>query len=228
MLIVGKNSVKEYLNSGSKVYQVYLMNNFNDKELLELLNNYKIKYFNKYELDKMTSSNHQGIIIEGEDYEYCDLDELIKDNSILVMLDHLSDPHNLGAIIRTGEAAHIDGIIIPKDRSVLVNDTVMKVSSGAANYVKIALVTNLANTIKKLKDNNFWIVGLDMNGTNYKEIDYKGKICIIVGSEGFGLSRLVKESCDFIASIPMNGKINSLNASVAAGIIIYEAISQRK
>ncbi|MBS7021390.1 MAG: 23S rRNA (guanosine(2251)-2'-O)-methyltransferase RlmB, partial [Firmicutes bacterium] len=163
------------------------------------------------------------------DYEYAQVDELLeKDNPLLVILDHIEDPHNLGAIVRTCEAAGVDGIIIPKNRSVEVTSTVMRTSVGALDYVKIARVTNLRDTMEYLKKKGFWIVGTDMNGTDYQEIDYRGKMALVIGSEGFGMARLVKEHCDFIASIPMNGKVNSLNASVAAGIIIYEAISKRK
>ena len=167
--------------------------------------------------------------MEVPDYEYYRLEDLISnDNALIVILNHLEDPHNLGAIIRTCEAASVDGIIIPKDRSVTVNATVMKVSAGALENVKIAKVTNLVNTIKKLKSMGFWIIGTDMEGTDYREIDYQGKIALVIGNEGKGISKLVKENCDFIASIPMYGKINSLNASVAAGIFIYEAINARR
>ena len=174
----------------------------------------------------MEDGNHQGIILEIDDYNYSPLDKLLK-KDIIVILDHLEDPHNFGAIIRTCEAAGITSIIIPKDRSVKVNSTVMKTSAGTTENVDIAIVTNLVNTIKTLKDNGFWIIGTDMNGTNYKEIDYKGKIAIIIGNEGKGLSRLVETNCDFIAKIPMFGKVNSLNASVASALIIYEAVMNR-
>ena len=151
------------------------------------------------------------------------------DSSVIVILDHLEDPHNLGAIIRTCEAAGVNGIVIPKDRSVDINSTVMKTSAGALENVKIAKVVNLTQTINKLKDNGFWIVGTDMeNSVDYREIDYSGKIGLVIGSEGFGMTKTVKDSCDFIARIPMYGKINSLNASVAAGIMIYEVIRSKK
>ena len=146
---------------------------------------------------------------------------------MLVILDHLEDPHNFGAIIRTCEAAGVDGIIIPKNRSVDVNSTVMRTSVGALDNVKIAQVTNLKNTINYLKSKGFWIVGTDMDGTNYQKIDYNGKMAIVTGSEGFGMSRIVKEACDFIATIPMRGSINSLNASVATALVVYEAVNQR-
>ena len=130
--------------------------------------------------------------------------------------------------MRTCEASGVSGIILPKNRSVMVNSTVMKTSAGALENVDIALVTNLKATIDKLKKNGFWIVGTDMDGTNYRQLDYSGKVALVIGSEGFGMSRIVKDSCDFVASIPMSGKVNSLNASVAAGIIIYEIVSQKK
>ncbi|MBQ9011768.1 MAG: 23S rRNA (guanosine(2251)-2'-O)-methyltransferase RlmB, partial [Bacilli bacterium] len=176
-----------------------------------------------YQLDEIENGNHQGIILEVDDYNYSSLDEIEKED-IIVMLDHLEDPHNFGAIIRTCEAAGIKSIIIPKDRSVKVNGTVSKTSVGTINNVNIAIVNNLVNTIKKLKEKGYWIIGTDMEGTDYKEIDYTGKIVLVVGNEGKGISKLVKENCDFMASIPMNGKVNSLNASVAAALIIYEAV----
>jgi len=183
---------------------------------------------NRLELDRLVDGNHQGIVVEIENYEYCDIDDLLKkENPLLVILDHLEDPHNFGAIIRTCEAAGVDGIIIPKNRSVDVNSTVMRTSVGALDNVKIAQVTNLKNTINYLKSKGFWIVGTDMDGTNYQKIDYNGKMAIVTGSEGFGMSRIVKEACDFIATIPMRGSINSLNASVATALVVYEAVNQR-
>lgn len=144
----------------------------------------------------------------------------------MVVLDHLEDPHNLGAIIRTCEAAGITGIIIPKDRSVEVNSTVMKTSAGAVENVKIAQVVNIANVLDELKENGFWVVGTKMESdTDYRDIDYTGKVALVIGNEGNGMSNLVSKKCDYIAKIPMYGKVNSLNASVAAGIMIYEMIS---
>ena len=157
--------------------------------------------------------------------------ELLSQNedSFLVLLDHLEDPHNLGAIIRTCEAAGVDGILLPKDRGVKVTPTVMKTGAGALENVKLCLVTNLARTIEQLQEKGYWIVGTDMdNSQDYRTIDYSGKIVLVIGNEGKGMSRIVREHCDFIASIPMKGKINSLNASVASGIMIYEVIRNRK
>lgn len=230
MYICGRNVAKEYLINNEIINNIYLQENFSDQEVLRLIEKkkYNVKIVKKYELDKMTKENHQGIILKVNDFKYSDLDSFTKkDNSLVVLLDHIEDPHNFGAIIRTCEAANVDGIIIPKNRSVDVNSTVIRTSVGATKYVPVAQVTNIKSTIDKLKKDGYWIVGTDMNGTNYSQIDYKGKTCIIIGNEGSGMARIVRENCDFIAEIPMKGKINSLNASVAAGIIIYEAVKQR-
>lgn len=226
MYIYGKNVALEHKNDKS-VLSVYISDNFKDTNIIDCFNNVPIKRVSKYKLDQMVNGNHQGIVLKVKDYEYASLEEIIKDDSLIVILDHLEDPHNFGAIIRTCEAASVDGIIIPKDRSVSVNGTVSKVSVGTTDKVKIVQVTNLVDTIKHLKKEGFWITGTDMVGTPYNEIDYKGKSAIIIGNEGKGMSRLVKESCDFIATIPMTGSVNSLNASVAAGIVIFEAVKVR-
>ncbi len=231
MYVYGKNVVNEILKDNTPIKKVFLSDNFSDKDILNKLRslNTNTKYCKPYELDKIVDANHQGIVLEVSDYQYFDIDDLlVNENPLIVILDHLEDPHNFGAIIRTCEAAGIDGIIIPKNRSVDVNSTVMKTSTGALNHVKICQVTNLKNTMDYLKKKGFWIVGTDMDGTDYTQVDYKGKMAIITGSEGFGMSRLVKDNCDFIASIPMYGEVNSLNASVATAIIIYEAIKQRR
>lgn len=233
MLVSGRNNVKEVLKNlkdFDSVNYAILQDNFNENDILSLLKskNIKIRTMKKYEMDRLVKLNHQGVVLDVRDYRYCDIESIIdgSGNKTIVILDHLEDPHNLGAIIRTCEAAGIDGIILPLNRSVSVNETVMKVSTGALYHVKIAQVTNLLNTIKMLKKRGYWIIGADMNGESYKEIKYPEKTCLIIGSEGFGMQRVVRESCDFIASIPMNGKVNSLNASVAAGILIYEAINR--
>jgi len=225
MYIYGKNVAMEALSQKGKVRKAFVYKKFNDKELLNEIRkqNIKISYLEKHELDKIEDGNHQGIILDVMDYEYASLDDVMEED-IIVMLDHLEDPHNFGAIIRTCEAAGIKSIIIPKDRSVRVNSTVTKVSVGTIENVNIAMVNNLVNTLKELKDKGYWVIGTDMEGTDYKKIDYSGKIVIVIGSEGKGLSRLVQENCDFIASIPMKGTVNSLNASVAAALIIYEAV----
>lgn len=228
MYIYGKNVAEEALLKGETIKQAFIYEKFNDKNLLNKISskNIKINYVTKYDLDRLQSGNHQGIILEVPDYDYASLDEVLEEE-IIVMLDHLEDPHNLGAIIRTCEAAGIKSLIIPKDRSVRVNATVIKVSVGAIENVKIAMVNNLVNTLKELKDKGYWVIGTDMEGTDFKKIDYSGKIVIVIGSEGKGLSRLTEENCDFIASIPMRGEVNSLNASVAAALVIYEAVRNR-
>lgn len=231
MFVYGKNVVIETLKNNKPIKKAIIYKNFQDKNIISALQkkNIPIKFVEKFELDKLANGNHQGIMISIPDYEYVSLDELLeKENPLLVILDHLEDPHNLGAIVRTCEAAGVDGIIIPKNRSVEVTSTVMRTSVGALDYVKIARVTNLTETMNYLKKQGFWIVGTDMDGEDYQKIDYRGKTVLVIGNEGSGMSRLVKENCDFIASIPMNGHVNSLNASVAAGIVIYEAISKRK
>ena len=231
MYIYGKNVVEEAILKKEKITKAIIYEKFNDKNLISALQklNIPIRYAPKMELDKLVNGMHQGIIVSVPDYEYASIDDFIhEDNALVVILDHLEDPHNLGAIIRTCEAAGVSGIIIPKDRSVLVNATVIKVSTGATNNMKIARVTNIVKTIEEMKKDGFWIVGSDMNGTSYDEIDYRGKTAIVIGNEGSGMSRLVRESCDFIASIPMIGTTNSLNASVATGILIYEALRKRK
>lgn len=217
MYVYGKNVAKDI---NSKIEKVYVANNFKEKEILKNIKA-PIVYVDKNKLDKMVDGVHQGIVLKIADYDYKDINELNSD--VVVMLDHLEDPHNFGAIIRTCEAAGVKDIIIPKDRSVKVNSTVMKTSAGCLDRVNIYEVTNLVQTINYLKKNNYWIIGTDIKGTDYKDIDYKGKIVIIIGNEGNGMSRLVKEACDFIATIPMKGEVNSLNASVAAGIIIFES-----
>ena len=227
MYIYGKNSVMESLKKKEEIKKVFLSSHFHEPEIQKLLNNQIVHIVDKNKLDQMVKGNHQGIIAEVKDYEYASLEELLEENAFLVILDHLEDPHNFGAIIRTCEAAGVNGIIIPKDRSVDVTSTVVRVSVGAISNVKIAQVTNLVNTMKYLKEKGFWIVGTDMNGTPYSKIDYKGNLALVIGNEGKGMSSLVEKNCDFIASIPMNGTINSLNASVAAGIIIFEAVKNR-
>ena len=232
MYIYGKNVVKEALLNNKKINKAYICKDFSDKNIISDLQkrNICIDYVTKFELDKLENGNHQGIILSVPEFEYSSLDQLlVSDKPFLVILDHLEDPHNFGAIIRTCEAAGIKSIIIPKDRQVQVNATVMKVSVGTLDNVNVIQVTNLSTTIDKLKDNGYWIVGTALeNSVDYRDIDYNGKIALIVGNEGSGISNLVMKKCDFIAKIPMYGTTNSLNASVAAGIMIYEMIRNRK
>jgi len=231
MYIYGKNVAYEALSKKEKIKKAYVAEGASISELMVMISGSHIPYkvIDRRRMDKMVDGLHQGIILEVEDYKYASLDEVLnKENPLVVILDHIEDPHNFGAIIRTCEAAGVDAIIIPKDRCAQVNGTVIKTSAGAISNMKIVQVTNLVNMMKELKKDGFWIVGTDMSGTPYTEIDYKGKTAIIIGNEGDGMSRLVRENCDFIATIPMIGEINSLNASVAAGIIIFEAVHLRK
>ena len=232
MLVYGRNVAKEILKKDEKIKKIIIQKDFSDKEILSLIEKRKLKpeIMDKNDFSRFAKFSHQGIILDIGDFAYSEVEEIISDsNSFVVILDHLEDPHNLGAIIRTCEAAGVNGIIIPKDRSVSVNATVMKTSAGALENMKIAMVTNLLQVINKLKKENFWIVGTDMNNsTDYREIDYSGKIALVIGNEGNGISKSAHDACDFIAKIPMYGKINSLNASVAAGIMIYEVIRSKK
>ena len=232
MLVYGKNVAIEYLRKNKKIKKIWIQDSFNDQTILSLIQKRQIGYKKcpKIELDRLANGVHQGIILEVEDYQYASLSDFLKNTNdgFLIILDHIEDPHNLGAIIRTCEAAGVDGIILPKDRSATVNATVLKTSVGTTENVKIAQVTNLVQAIQELKESGYLIVGTDMtNSTDYRKIDYTGKTAIIIGNEGSGMSRLVRESCDFIARIPMYGKVNSLNASVSAGIMIYEVLRQK-
>lgn len=219
MLVWGKNVFNEI--DLKKIRKVYLDKNA-AKDYIPLLQSNKIRYdlVDKKALDDMGGRNHQGIVVDIHEYEYQELDTCFNDNFV-VILDHLEDPHNFGAIIRTCECAGIKHIIIPKDRSVRVNETVIKVSSGAISHVDIIMVANLTNAINKLKDNGFFVYGADMDGTNYTKGNFTGKKVLVIGNEGKGISPIVSSSCDEIISIPMEGNINSLNASVSAGILIY-------
>lgn len=232
MLVYGRNVAKEILKKNKKVNKIILQEGFEDKELISLIENKKlpVETLRKSELDRLSNGAHQGIILNIPDYKYKQLSEILEsDAKFIVILDHLEDPHNLGAIIRTCEAAGVDGIILPKDRQVQINSTVMKTSVGTLDNVNIVSVVNINNTIKELKENGFWIVGTSLNNSeDYRMVDYSGKIALIIGNEGSGMSKLVEKSCDFVVKIPMSGQTNSLNASVAAGIMIYEIIRDRK
>lgn len=232
MLVYGRNVVNEILNGKTKIYKVFLDNNYKDEDILNKIDKRGLKKFHvdKSKLDKMCgNSTNQGIAMDIEEFNYYDIKTIEKDDksNFVVMLDSIEDPHNFGAIIRTCECAGVDYIIIPKNRSVSVNSTVYKTSSGALSNMKIVEVANLHNTIKKLKDLGFWVYGSDAKGKDYRSIDFGGKTCLIIGSEGHGLKQIVSNSCDEIISLPMKGKINSLNASVAAGIFIYEIMKYK-
>ncbi len=190
----------------------------------------------KNKLNQMSKTgNHQGVIAIVPPFEYCNVEDILdiaknrNEAPFILILDGIEDPHNLGSIIRTAETAGVHGIIIPKRRAVSVNSTVSKVSSGAISYIKVARVNNINETIRELKNQGVWLIGTDMNvDTLYYKQKYDGAIAIVIGNEGSGISRLVKENCDFLVKIPMFGKISSLNASVSTGIIVYEAVKQRK
>ena len=220
MLVYGRNVAEEFLkNNKDKIKKIIIQEGFDDKNINLLLENANLPTFfkKKHELDRLAEGVHQGIILDVMDYEYYQLDNIINsDLEFIVILDHLEDPHNLGAIV------------IPQNREVQINATVMKTSAGTLSKVKVCRVSNIVQAMEKLKKNGFWIVGTAMDGEDYRGINYDGKIALVIGNEGNGMSRLVRENCDFIASIPMYGEINSLNASVASGIMIYEVVRNRK
>lgn len=239
--IEGRNSVIELLKSGKDINKLFVQRGEKHGSILEIIklaknNKVIITEIDKAKLDKMSQThNHQGVIAIIPPYEYCEVDDILQnakqknEDPFILILDQIEDPHNLGSIIRTAECSGVHGIIIPKRRAAQVNSTVNKTSAGAAEYVKIARVNNLNETINYLKEKNIWIYGTDAQGSSYyDEQDYKGGIGIVIGSEGFGMSRLVRENCDFLIRIPMKGKINSLNASVSAAIVMYEVMKQRR
>ena len=239
--VEGRNSVLELLESGKDINKLYIADGEKHGSIHKIIALAKerkvvINKVDKYKLDKMSQTeNHQGVIAIVPPYEYCDVDDILElaksknEKAFILILDGIEDPHNLGSIIRTAETAGVHGIIIPKRRAAAVNSTVSKVSAGAVEHMKIARVNNINETIKYLKENDIWVCGTDMNtDTYYYEQDYKMPIAIVIGSEGFGMSRLVKENCDFLVKIPMKGKITSLNASVSAGIVMYEVVKQRE
>ena len=231
MLIYGRNVCEVALKENVKIRKIYLQDGFSDKKLLNMIEKIKLKptYLLKRKMDDLVNGIHQGIIFDVSDYKYADIDKLLGENKFVVMLDHLEDVHNLGAIIRTCEAAGVDAIIIPENREVLVNGSVIKTSAGCAYQMDIVKVVNLARTIDYLKDYNYWVVGTSLDtDLDYREVDYSGNICLVIGNEGKGISSLISKKCDFVTKIPMYGRTNSLNASVAAGIMIYEVIRNRK
>ena len=238
--VEGRNAVRELLNSGRDINKIFIQKGEKHGSILEIIAKAKerrllIQEVDKYKLDQMAQSdNHQGVIAIVPPYDYCDVDDILElaksknENPFILILDGIEDPHNMGSIIRTAECCGVHGIIIPKRRSCSVNSTVNKTSAGAVEYMKIARVTNLNDTIKYLKENDVWIYGTDMNGSKfYTDEKYNGGVGIVIGSEGYGMSDLVKKNCDFLIKIPMKGKINSLNASVSAGIVMYEVMNQR-
>ena len=239
-LVFGKNSVAEVLKSGRSINKIFLQNdNKNDsaKKILAQAKERKIvvEFVNRAKLDKLSGGkNHQGVIASVAPVQYSTLEEILSlaaeknQPPFLILLDELEDTHNFGAILRTADAVGVHGVIIPKRRSVSINSTVAKTSSGAVEYVKVAQVTNVAETLKKLRELDLKIVGSDMSAEkNFSDADLTGGIVLVIGSEGKGMRRLTKENCDLLVKIPMVGKINSLNASVAAAVLMYEIFNQR-
>lgn len=231
MLVCGRNVAKEILIKDKKIKKCYLQEGFKEETILSLLEKKKIKinYFDKNNKDDFFKMPHQGIILDIEDFKYSPIEDLNVENAKIIILDHLEDPHNLGAIVRTVEAANLTGIIIPKDRATDVNYTVVKTSAGAIENVKISQVTNINSTILKLKELGFWIVGTTLEAKeDFKNIDYSGKIAVVIGNEGKGISESTIKHLDFNVKIPMYGTTNSLNASVAAALMIYEIVRKGK
>ena len=232
MLVMGRNVAVDLLKKNKKVRKLIIQEGFDDKNILSLIekNNLVCEIKSKREIDHLCPGVNQGIILDIPDYKYMELNDFLNtEDDFVVLLDHLEDPHNLGAIIRTCEAAGVKSIIMPRDRQVQVNATVMKTSVGTLDNINLVSVSNLVNAIERLKENGYWVVGTALeNSVDYREIDYSGKIALVIGNEGKGISDLVQKKCDFLAKIPMYGETNSLNASVAAGIMIYEVIRNRK
>ncbi len=236
-LIFGRNPVMEALRSGSEADTVYINGDggiLGKIRVLAKKSGAVVKDVTAGKLDQMTNGGaHQGVAMSIACAEYVSVEDILAvsqskgTSPFIIICDEIEDPHNLGAIIRTAETAGADGVIIPKRRSASLNATVHKTSAGAASYVPVARVPNLAAAIDKLKDNGVWIYGTDACGENYDGVDMKGAVALVIGSEGFGMGRLIKEKCDFLLKLPMNGKITSLNASVAAGIFMYEVVRQR-
>ena len=238
--VEGRNAVIELLNSNRDVNKIYIQNGEKHGSINKIISIAKEKkiIINKVDKIKMDAisetKRHQGVIAIVAPYNYSTVDDIINyaknknEEPFILILDGIEDVHNLGSIIRTAETAGVHGIIIPKRRAASVNATVAKTSAGAIEYMKIARVNNLNDTIKKLKEEGLWIIGTEMNAkTKYYDQDLKGPIAIVIGNEGTGISSLVKKNCDILINIPMKGKINSLNASVSTGIILYEALKQR-
>ncbi len=239
--VEGRNSVLELLESGKDINKIFITKgemHGSISKIIALAKERKIIIIqkDKKQMEEMAQNkNYQGVIAIVPPYEYCEIDDILQEankreeDSFILILDGIEDPHNLGSIIRTAETAGVHGIIIPKRRSATVNSTVNKVSSGAVEHMKIARVTNITDAIEKLKTEGLWICGTDgMAEQNYYTQDLTGPLGIVIGSEGQGIGEKVKNHCDFLVKIPMKGKITSLNASVSAGIVIYEAVKQRE
>ena len=238
--VEGRNAVLELLESGRDINKILVANGEKHGSIHKILAIAKERKIIVTEIEKnklnqiAQTPNNQGVIAIVPPYDYCEVEDILdeakrkNEKPFILILDGIEDPHNLGSIIRTAETAGVHGIIIPKRRAASVNSTVSKVSAGAVEYMKIARVNNINETIRYLKEQDVWICGTDMDtDTIYTKQDYKMPIAIVIGSEGFGMSRLVKENCDFLVKIPMKGRITSLNASVSAGIIMYEVVKNR-
>lgn len=237
--IEGRNAVLEALRSGRSVDKIYVLMGAHDGPVQSILREAKkhdtiISYVSKERLNQISETgSHQGVIAIAASYEYASVEEILEkarekgEPPFILLLDGIEDPHNLGAILRTANLAGAHGVIIPKHRAVGLTATVAKTSAGAISYTPVAKVTNLGMTIDQLKKEGIWFVCADMGGTRMYDLDLKGPIGLVIGNEGEGVSRLVREKCDFIASIPMKGDIDSLNASVAAGVLAYEIVRQR-
>lgn len=233
-LLIGRNAVTEALKSDREIDTLILMRNNNNPALSRLASMAKekgavVKEVDSKKLDFMCGgANHQGVAAYVAAHEYSSIDEIFAyaeekgEAPFIVVCDEIEDPHNLGAIIRTAECAGVHGVIVPKRRSASLNFTVGKTSAGALEYMRVARVSNLASTIDELKEKGCWVYGADMDGTDYKKTDFSGAVVLVIGSEGKGIGKLIRQKCDAIVSLPMKGNINSLNASVAAGILMYE------
>ena len=239
MTIEGRNAVMEAFRSGKTIDRVYVLKGCQDGPINSILREARkhdtlVNFVAKERLDQMSETGkHQGVIASAAAYAYAEVEDMLKlaeekgEPPFLFLLDDIEDPHNLGAIIRTANLAGAHGVIIPKRRAVGLTATVARTSAGALNYTPVAKVTNLSATIEELKEKGMWFVCADMGGTTMYDLNLTGPIGLVIGNEGDGVSRLVKEKCDFVASIPMKGEIDSLNASVAAGVLAYEIVHQR-
>ncbi|WP_373600641.1 23S rRNA (guanosine(2251)-2'-O)-methyltransferase RlmB [Paraclostridium bifermentans] len=237
--IEGRNPVIEAIKNDREIDKLMIANGAKEGSIKKIIamakeKNIVIQYVDKHKLDEISTSHaHQGVIASVSEYEYYELDELIKsvaekgEDPFFIILDEITDPHNLGSIIRTADAVGAHGVIIPKRRSVHITPTVVKASAGAVEYVPVCKVTNIVNTIKTLKEHGLWIAAADMDGQTFYEQNLTGPIGLVIGSEGFGISRLVKKNCDFTVKMPMVGNVTSLNASVAGSILLYEIFKQR-
>lgn len=239
MIIYGRNAILESLRANKAVFTIYAHEGQKTKpsEILSLAHkaHIKVNFVDKATLNNLAGTeHHQGYVAEIEDYKYCEVEDIIDfanskgEQPFVVMLDGVEDPHNLGSILRVCECAGVHGVIIPKYRACPINETVAKTSAGALGHMLIARVSNLNNTIKKLKQNGMWVYAVELGGDNIYQQNLQGDLCLVVGSEGEGISPLVKKNCDGILTMPMFGQVNSLNASVACGIAVFEAVRQRR